>query len=154
MCVSSAAAVAALAREGCQYQMREPLFYLQDECVACDRLEDLLYILRLPQLREENCLRTERDLVLLVRGLQWALRFPPCPRAAPSSLLTSSSDDTLMAATSSTLATDCSRGTACGPRFREGRLEPSWILVQRASSWSEKTFDLECDVLARTILDR
>ena len=70
MCLSSVDAVGAMACEGCQYQMREPLFYLQDKCVACSSLEDLQYILRLPLLREEDRLRAKRDLVLVVRDLR------------------------------------------------------------------------------------
>ena len=31
-----------MACQGCQDQMREPLFYLQDKRVACECLEDVL----------------------------------------------------------------------------------------------------------------
>ena len=74
--------------------------------MACECLEDVIHILRLPQLCEEDRWRTARDLVLLARDLRCAVCFPPCPSAAPSSSLTSSSDDTLMASTRITLATE------------------------------------------------
>ena len=134
--------------------------------MACACLEDILNILRLLQLREEDRLRTERNLVLLARDLQWALCFPPCPSAAPSSLLTSSSDDTLMAATSSTLATEIAHEVQPAALASEGawwrRNGGYWsaagvfvsksFLVEREGIW--KTFDLESDRLARIKLDR
>ena len=148
MCLSSASAVGALTCEGCQYQLREPLLYLQDNCVACESLEDLQYMLRLSLLQEEDRLRAERDLVLLARDLRWALCFPPCPSAAPSSSLTSSSDDTLMASTRITLATEIAHEVQPAAlasegawwRRRGGYWSPAGLFLFRASSWSERVF--------------